>query len=101
MLTIREVSAALFVSERFAEIVVALDKIGATHAQGLAVHLGMAQPRARAALLRLLEAGLLTELPREGSRAPRVFEVDDVSRTWRRLVDLSRAVVGEPSSETR
>lgn len=86
------VSAALFLNEQLADVVLALDALSEAHAQAVATRLGIPQPTARAALLRLLDAGVMEELPRPGLRSARVFKPTQ-SETWRRLVDLSRAIV--------
>jgi len=98
---LRDVSSALFGNEKMVEIVLAMvSERGHATAQKVANDLLVNHDLARKPMLRLVEAGLLRALPKEGGRrSSQYYEVVE-GPGWNALVALSQvlASIGQNAS---
>ena len=99
-MTTRDLSSALFGNEKMAELVMAvLAEKSHTTAQQVANRLGINHDLARKPLLRLVDAGVLVALPKEGGRrSTQFYEVVPGAR-WSALVALCAELTGGPVPE--
>lgn len=92
-MTTREVSAALFGNEKMAEVVVALAaESGLATAQQVATRLRINHDLARKVLLRLVTAGVVRALPKEGGRRSAQYYEPVQGTAWDALLALATVV---------
>jgi hypothetical protein len=91
----RSLSAALFNSEKMIEVVLALNvEAGQATAQQVARRLGVNHDLARKPMLRLVDLGLLTRMPRTGGSRSELFYAVVEGAAWDALVTLCDTLVG-------
>jgi DNA-binding IclR family transcriptional regulator len=91
--TTRELSAAVFGNEKFAEVLRALaQQGGAATAQQLSKQIRVDHSMVRSVLLRAVAAGVVETLPRTGgSRSAQYYQPTD-TELWRATLALAEAV---------
>ncbi len=108
---IRNLSAAIFGNRYMVDVVAAIARLAAsTEDDGITVRMiakqtaTVPQTQIPDALVkqivkRLVDADIMVELPRSGSRAPLYHSLDRTNRSWIALVRLSSEVEAEPTDD--
>ena len=96
----RRRSAAIFGNEKTVEVVLALSDEGAATAQMIAKSTGIAHSLVRDALVRLVNGGVVRQVPRlGGSRSPLYYQPTP-GNLWAAILSAAQAIAGPQERST-